>query len=167
MSKSLSLGYTDTAFGSPLGATFVFPRRYINLTADWAVKSNTPGEAIMTNITSPADRIEKIRIGFSEVADIYKGSGIDPAYYAPSRKGVSVVSQITEVGRITESTDASFVDVPLSAHLVIKAPSNELITVAVVQTLLSGLISTLFPENSIATTRLNAMLRGVTVPPEL
>lgn len=165
MSKSLGFSYTDTAFGSP--ATLNLVRANTNYGVDWAEQQRSTGESKIINVTSSTDRPEKIRIAYSEVKDIYANSGIDPAYYAPSRKGFSLVSQITEVGRITESTDGSFVDVPLSAHIVIKAAAHELITPAIIETMVKRLLSSLYNDNVTTTTRLGQLMRGAVTPPEV
>lgn len=165
MSKSLGFSYSDTAFGAP--ATLNFVRANTNYGVDWAEKQRTAGETVIVNVNSSNDRPEKIRIAYSEVKDVYANSGIDPAYYAPSRKGISLVSQITEVGRITESIDGSFVDVPISAHIVIKAPAHELITATVIETVLKRLLSSLYNDNVTTSTRLAELLKGAVTPPEV
>jgi len=165
MSKSLGFSYTDTAFGTPLTLNFV--RANTNYGVDWCEKSRTSGESIIVNTNSSNDRPEKIRIAYNEVKDVYQNSGIDPAYYAPSRKGFSLVSQITEVGRITESIDGSFVDVPFSAHLVIKGPAHELVTSTVIETLLKRLLSSLYNDNVTSLTRLSELMKGAVTPPEV
>jgi len=165
MSKSLGFSYSDTAFGSP--ATLNFVRANTNYGADWTEKQRTASETVIVNVNSSNDRPEKIRIGYSEVKDVYANSGIDPAYYAPSRRGISLVSQITEVGRITESIDGSFVDVPISAHIVIKAPAHELITPDVIQTVLKRLLSSLYNDNVTTTARLAELMKGAVTPPEV
>jgi len=165
MSKSLGFSYSDTAFGAP--ATLNFVRANTNYGVDWAEKQRTAGETVIVNVNSSNDRPEKIRIAYSEVKDVYANSGIDPAYYAPSRKGISLVSQITEVGRITESIDGSFVDVPISAHIVIKAPAHELITATVIETVLKRLMSSLYNDNVTTPVRLAELLKGAVTPPEV
>lgn len=165
MSKSLSFSYSDTAFGSP--ATLNFVRANTNYGVDWAEKVRKPGETVIVNVNSSNDRPEKIRIAYSEVKDIYTNSGIDPAYYAPSRKGISLVSQITEVGRVTESIDGSFVDLPISAHIVIKAPMHDLITPTVIETVVKRLLSSLYNDNATTITRLAELLKGAVTPPEV
>lgn len=168
MSKSVNVGYTDTTLSPDTSASLTLLRAPLNIGVDYAVKSNKPGEVVLTNITSPADRVEKIRFGFTEVADVYKGSGIDPAYYGPSRKGVSVVVQLTETQRVVESTDINYaVDLPISCHLVIKVPSHELVTATTVETAIKRLLSGLYPKGGTTLTRLTSLLRGALVPPEL
>lgn len=165
MSKSLSFSYTDTAFGSP--ATLNFVRANTNYAADFTVKEAKPGETKIVNITSANDRPEAIRIAYNEVKDVYVNSGIDSGYYAPSRKGFSLVSQITEVARVTESIDGSVYDLPLSAHIVIKAPNDALITPAIIETMLKRLLSSLYNDNVTTTTRLAQLMKGAVTPPEV
>lgn len=165
MSKSLSMGYTDTAFGSP--ATLNFVRANTNYGADFTIKQLSSGETKIVNITSSNDRPETIRLAYSEVKDVYVNSGIDSAYYAPSRRGFSLVSQITEVARVTESIDGSVYDLPISAHLVIKAPNDALITATVIETVLKRLMSSLYNDNVTTTTRLAQLMKGAVTPPEV
>jgi len=140
----------------------------VNFGADWKIKEQEPEEAIVTNLTSPLSFPEKMRFSTSEVADVYKGAGVDPSMYAPSRRGVSLLGQVTEVWTVTDSTDASYqVALPVSAHLVIKVPNNENITPAMVQTLLGRLVSGLYETGSTGTTRIAAMLRGSLLPSDL
>jgi len=166
MSKSVSFNYTDTAIS---GVTSLnLPRGLVNFGADWKIKEQEPEEAIVTNLTSPLSFPEKMRFSTSEVADVYKGAGVDPSMYAPSRRGVSLLGQVTEVWTVTDSTDASYqVALPVSAHLVIKVPNNENITPAMVQTLLGRLVSGLYETGSTGTTRIAAMLRGSLLPSDL
>jgi len=140
----------------------------LNYTSNFVVKSDVPGNCIITNTSSPMDRPENIRYGYQEVQDVYKGSGIDPAYYGNSRKGVSVVAQITEVQRVVDSEDASYiVDLPMAMHLVIKVPAHQLITPAVVYTMLGRLMAALHNEAGDDSTKLTALLRGALNPPEI
>lgn len=165
MSKSLGFSFTDTAFGAPAVLNLV--RANTNYGADWSPVKQTPGETIITNITASTDRPEKIRIAYSEVKDVYAGSSIDPAYMAPSKKGFSLVAQITEIARVTETVDASFYDLPITAHIVIKAPANELVTATVLETILKRLLSSLYNDNLTTIARFNELVRGVVTPPEV
>ena len=165
MSKSLGFSYTDTAFGSP--ETLNFVRANTNYAVDFFEKSKVTGESKITNITAANDRPEQIRIAYSEVKDVYVNSGIDSGYFAPSRRGFSLVSQITEVARVTESVDGSVYDLPLSAHIVIKAPNDALITAAIIETMLKRLLSSLYNDNVLTTVRLAQLMKGAVTPPEV
>lgn len=167
MSKVISTGYTDTAIS---GVTSLeFPRAILNFEQDFRVKSNNSGkEVVITNITSPIDRPENIRIAYTDIANVYSGTGVEPSILAPSKRGVSILAQVTDVLSVTDTTDADYrIDLPISAHMVIKVPSNDNITAAVVQTLVGRLLSSLFDEGVSTTARLDAILRGSLVPSEL
>jgi hypothetical protein len=159
MAKVITPEYTDTAIaGNP---TQNFVRANVNFAADFRVKSNNGKEVILTNITSPIDCPENIRLAYTDVANIYSGTGIDPSVNAPTKRGISVLAQITDVLTVTDDADADYrVDLPLSAHLVIKVPSSEFITSARVQTLVARLLSSLYSTGVTTTTRLDAILRG-------
>lgn len=167
MAKVKSTGYTDTAISGVSSLTF--PRGLLNFGADFRVKSEQSGkEVVLTNITSPSDRPEKIRTAYNEVANVYSGSGVEPSVYAPTKRGVNVLCQVTEVISVTDDTDADYrVDLPVSAHLVIKVPASEYISAADVQTLVGRLLSGLFDTGVATTSRLEAILRGSLKPSDL
>lgn len=166
MSKAVSLNYVDTAISGV--TTLPLNRGLVNFGADWKVKVQEPNEVITTNLTSPLGFPEKFRFGISEVSDVYKGVGIDPGLYAPSRKGVSILCQLTDVWTVTETTDAAYqVALPLSAHLVIKVPNNENITPSMIQAFVARMLSGLYETGSTETKRLAAMLRGSLTPSDL
>ncbi len=167
MAKTIQTGYTDTPVsGVP---TLTFPRAVLNIGTDYRVKSNNNGkEVVITNLTSPIDRPENIRLAYTDIANIYSGTGVDPSVSAPTKRGVSILSQVTDVLSVTDDTDADYrVDLPISAHLVIKVPSSEFITSAQVQALLGRLLSSYFDTGSTSSSRLEAILRGSLVPTEL
>jgi len=164
MSKVKSMGYTDTAVNGVSSLTF--PRAVLNVATDYRVKSNQPGkEVVLTNITCPIDRPEKIRISYTDVANIYSGTGVDASVCAPTKRGVSILAQVTDVLSVTDSSDADYrVDLPVSYHLVIKVPASEYITAADVQTGIGRLLSSLFDTGVTTTSRLEAILRGSLAP---
>jgi hypothetical protein len=167
MAKVKSSGYTDTAIsGNPV---LNLLRGSLNFAANWRQKSYTPGkEVILTNISSPNDRPERLRIAFSDVANVYSGTGIDASVFAPTKKGVSILAQLTEIIAVTDDTDPSYrIDLPVSYHLVIKVPSSEFINAVDVQTGVARLLSGLYDTGSVTTTRLDAILRGSLVPSDV
>lgn len=167
MTKEIKPGYTDTPVDGV--AALTFPRAVLNIKQDFRVKSNNNGkEVVLTNITSPIDRPENIRLAYSEVANIYNGTGIEPSVASPTKKGVSVLTQVTDTITVTDTADADFrIDLPLSAHLVIKAPASEYITSEQVQAVIGRLLSCLFDTGVTSTSRLEAILRGSLEPTEL
>lgn len=166
MAKTVSVGYTDTPIA---GVTSLeFPRGLVNFGADYRVKSDTANEAIITNLTSPVDRPEKFRISYSDVSNIYTGTDIDPSVFAPSKRGVSVLCQLTETLSVSDSTDAAFrVDLPISAHIVLKVPASEYLTADMLQTVMGRLVSGVYETGSLTTTRIQAIIRGSLLPTDL
>jgi hypothetical protein len=167
MVKSVSPGYVDTAFSG--STTMTFPRGGLNFTANFRVKANNPGkEVVITNISCPVDRPENLRIAYTPVSNIYAGSGVDPSISAPTKQGVSILCQLTEIQSVTDSVDADYrVDLPLSCHLVIKVPASEHVTAALVHTMVGRLLSGLFDQGATTASRLDSILRGSLVPIEL
>jgi hypothetical protein len=167
MTKEIKSGYNDTPVEGVTSLTF--PRAVLNIQKDFRVKSNNNGkEVVLTNITSPIDRPENIRLAYTDVVNIYNGTGIEPSVASPTKKGVSVLAQVTDVLSVTDTTDADFrIDLPLSAHLVIKVPASEYITSAQVQAVVGRLLSSLFDTGVSTTSRLEAILRGSLVPTEM
>lgn len=163
MSKSTSVGYTDTADGG--ATTQSFTRANLHWDTDFTVTSDGDSKCLLVNKTSPLDQLEKIRMESSNIADVYKGTSIDPTVYAPSRQGTSIVCQVMDVLRVTDTTDAAYqVDLPLSAHIVLKVPLSTHITADHVLAVAGRALSCLFDSNSTANTRVAAMLRGSMTP---
>lgn len=167
MAKIVNAGYTDTPIEGVSSLTFA--RGLLNFQKDFRVKSNNSGkEVVLTNITSPIDRPENIRIAYTDIANIYNGTGIEPSVFAPTKRGVSVLAQITDVLSVTDDSDADYkVDLPLSCHLVIKVPASEYVTSTQITTAIGRLLSSLFDTGSTSTSRLEAILRGSLVPTEV
>lgn len=167
MAKVISKGFIDTPINGV--SSLNFTRGLLNYKADFRVKSEDAGkEVVLTNITSPIDRPEKIRIAFSDVSNVYNGSGIESGVYAPTKRGVSVLAQVTNVISVTDDTDPTYrVDLPVSYHLVIKVPVSEAITGQVIQEGIGRLLSGLFDTGSTSTIRLESILRGSLTPSDM
>lgn len=167
MAKVKSMGFTDTPISGVSSLTFA--RGLINFDKDFCVKSEIAGkEVVLTNITCPVDRPEKVRVAYSDVANIYSGTGIEASVMAPTKRGVSILAQVTEVISVTDSVDPNYrVDLPVSYHLVIKVPANENLSSADIMTGVGRLLSSLFETGSTATSRIDAILRGSLVPSDL
>lgn len=167
MAKIKSNGYTDTAISGVTELTF--DRGLLNFAADFRKKSEQSGkEIVLTNITSPVDRPEKIRIAYSDVSNVYGGTDIEPSVASPTKRGVSILAQITNVISVTDSVDPDYrVDLPVSYHLVIKVPVNENLTSSDLMTGIGRLLSALFETGDESTDRIDALLRGSLAPSDL
>lgn len=166
MAKVVNKGYTDTPIEGVTSLTF--PRGLLNFKADFRVKSNQPNEVVLANITSPVDRTEQIRVAFSNIANVYSGTAIEPSLCAPTKRGVSVLCQVTDIISVTDSVDPDYrIDLPVSYHLVIKVPANENLTTSLIQEGLGRMVSGIFETGSVTLTRLEALIRGSLVPTDL
>lgn len=164
--KQVNFGYTDTPIDGVTALTL--SRGLLNFKADFSPVNLKNGEATVTNVTSPQDRPEKIRFAFSKIDNVYKGSGISSSVQAPSVRGTNLLVQLTEVASITDTTDASYrVDVPISAHIVLKVPAIEQITEDQIVAVVGRLISGLFETGKSDSTRLARLIRGSLLPADL
>lgn len=163
MAKSASFGYTDTLdTGS---ATRTFTRANLNWPVDFVATEKSDMKFQGANKTSPMDQLETIRVQASEISDVYKGTSIDPSAYSGSRKGLSIVAQVNDILRVTDSVDTTYqVDLPLSAHMVIKVPQNSMITSDHVMALAGRCLATLFDSNQLTSGRIANLLRGAMTP---
>lgn len=166
MAKIKNNNYTDTAIaGNPV---LTFPRGSLNFAENFRVKSDSGKEVVLINTSSPLGAVEKARISYSEVANVYSGTGIDASIMAPTKQGVSILAQLTDVITVTDDTAADYrIDLPISCHLVVKIPASEHIDAADVQTRIGRLLSCLFDTGVMTTARLEAILRGSLVPSDV
>lgn len=163
MAKSIEYNRTDTPISGVTSLTI--PVGLVNYGADFRVKSNEPGEVVITNLTSPTDRPEKFRFAMSDIKDIYRNTGIDPSLYAPSKRGISILGQLTDVWTVVDSADPSYdVALPMEAHIVMKVPANDYITADMVLAFLGRTVDSLLETGVNNSNRLKALLRGSLLP---
>lgn len=163
MTKTISWGHTDTPVdGVP---TQALTRPVLNFGENFRVKADKANEVVIANLTSPLDRPEHFRFATSDIRDVYSSTDIDPSVYAPSKRGVSLLAQMTDTLSVTDDTDADFrIDLPISAHIVIKVPASEHIDAQIVESAMARLISSLYETGSDELTRIDSMLRGSLTP---
>lgn len=165
MAKSLNLNHVDT--GVEGVSTLTLSKGIINWGADYRVKNQDKGSVILTNLTSPLDKPETYRVAVSNVNDVYKGSGIDPAQYGPTRKGVSMLCALNDVYTVTDSVTGLSYDIPMKGHIVLQVSADALITPAVIETFVGRLLAGLYESGSATTGRMTALLRGSLLPTDL
>lgn len=167
MAKVLNVNYTDTPISGATAVSLQLPT--LNYHADYRVVQDEPNEVIITNLTSPIDQPERIRWACSEVKDIYRNSGIDPTLYYPTRRGTQILAQITDIFSITDNDVPDYLALlPISAHLVIRVPNNDLISEAVVTAETSRMIATLYETaGTTVLPRVRSLLRGALMPAAL
>jgi len=166
MGKSLNLNRVDTAV--PGVTSLTLPRAVLNFASDMKVLNAAPEEVKLTNLTSPIDSPEIFRFARSEIKDIYRNSGVDPTMYAATRRGVSLLAQLTDVFTVTDSADSAYcIKLPMEGHIVLKVPAHELVTEDVVIAFIGRLISGFFETGLATSGRVKAMLRGSLTPSDL
>jgi len=154
-----SWNFTDTTTTS-VGQ---FQPDTINYSADFAKKTADASSVIITNLTSPLDRIETIRYAVSKVSNIYSGSGVEPGYYSLAKTGASVLVQDNTV--LSNVVDGVRVDYPITAHLVLRVPLADIITGDILDKVLKRLIGACYDQSgSSPGPRLNKLVRGALVP---
>lgn len=165
MAISLVVKTTDTSTGSSPASIAVAA---LNYAADWRVRSQSTGEEILTNITAPTSYPETMRFAWNQVSDIYAGTDVEKALYLPTRRGLSFVVQLKSIYGLSDSADAAYAAaLPMSSHLVVKVPNNELITASVVKTHIARMLAGLFDTGSTTNARLESLMRGVLTPSDL
>lgn len=165
MTKQINKGYTDTPFETPV--SLVTTREPINFQKDFRVLRQSNDELWLTNVTSPIDRPEKLRIARREVGNLYQGTDISPSVHAPSKKGVNLHLQLQQTFEVTDSENAEFlVHIPITTSLTIKAPASFVDANMVIDSL-ERLLSALYESNSNENDRVAALLRGSLIPSDL
>lgn len=159
MAKSVTLNVTDTAGGTAPTITGVAK----NYGVDYTVTAQPTGMVDLANQSSPTDALSTERFSLNRIADIYKGTSVTDGYKSPNKAGYSLLSQCNLVATVTDSEDATYrVDVPLSAHVVIKGPYDSNITIAHLTTCLMRALGGLYETDG--TIRLAKLVRGGLTP---
>lgn len=164
MSKVISTGVTDTPPTSgEKTQSLTVPN--INWIADYAVTVDDAGKGELTNLTTPINQKETVVFGISNVPDIYKNTGIDPSHFSQVKQGVSLLVQVNETVRVTDTDSPDFeIDLPISAHVVLKVPTSQYITAELCQTLVLRTVASMTDTNGTIAARLQSLLRGSMLP---
>lgn len=124
----------------------------------FVTQSDEPGEWRGSAITTELDRPCDVRFAVSRVSNIYNGSGVSTANQAPSKEGLTLLAQVTQIASVTDDSDPSYrIDLPLSAHIVLKVPRSSDLTTVDLEAFVSEAFGLLYDGSS---TRLARLLRG-------
>lgn len=166
MAIVVNQNHTDTAVAGV--TTLTLPRAIINYKSDFCVVTDTPGEAVLSNKTSPVDAPERLRFAMSTVKDVYQNTDIDPGTYSPSKRGSQILVQLNEVWTKSDATLASYkINLPVSGHIVLKVPNDSDLTADMLIAFVGRLVSGLFETGSATNNRISALLRGSMIPTDL
>lgn len=113
-----------------------------HLSGTFVPTSTTATEVVYTDTQTPVDRPRRIRLAFNPIANIYRGSGVDPGFQYASKRGVSTLIQSTSVASVEDPDDPSVrIDLPISMHTVLRLPSTNYLSGNNLVTLLYAHIS--------------------------
>lgn len=153
---------------SPATGTRAINAEPINYNADWRVVDQKANEVTLVNLRSNLDQPMKLRAAWSEIPDIFKGSGVEPLDGSfngnAKRKGVSVLMQLTGA----DSDENGVGPFPWSAHLVLKVPTGGGVDHENVLYILKSLLGHLFDTGLVdPASRIESILRGALTPVDL
>lgn len=124
-----------------------------------------PGQAVMKNITNALDQPNTIRCSVSTVADVFKGTEVAPT--ANQRTdGLSILVQVTESWKVTDMATTAVIQLPVSAHMVIKIPVDANITGSHLEGLVLRMIGALDRGEFTVADSLTSLSHGVVRLPE-
>jgi hypothetical protein len=162
MSNTLVIGSAQTITSE----TILTPK--VPVFGSYAYSVDDPGNAILKNVVGALDQPHSIRYAINSVADVFKQSEVAP-YAGQSTAGVNILVQLNESWKIQQAmTSLDIGYLPVSAHIVLKLPTDALVTSSVVEALLARLIGTL-SRSSVGTREsvLDLLLHGVTTIPDV
>lgn len=135
----------------------------LNYDADFRLLESKPGHVIYTDLTSPIDQPNTLRISISERANVYAGTSIDPSVFLPTRKGMDIIIESRGVWKESDSTDPTFVHLmPVRAALTLTLPTCDLIDASQVNALVERVTAALFDQGATTTaTGISALLHSV------
>jgi len=158
----MSLGVaTGTSIDQPVSETYLLPFR--PAPDSFLYESDEPGESVLKNIVGPVDQPERIRYAVSNVADVFKGTGVTLAE-GQTPAGISVLTQVTQVWAVMELGGPVLRYLPVSAHFVLKLPVDPFATAGNAASLLAQLVGAVARDDttSYISDDLGALLHGVT-----
>lgn len=166
MAKTLSLVSVDTPISGV--TTNKIELDLVNFGADFVKKSDSPSEALLTNMRAPVGLPEYFRFATSTSNDIYKGVDINPSYRSQMKQGVSVLVQNIIMLKETDSADPDYeVYYPVKVHTVAVVPNIPTLTAEMADSLIRRSIAGFYQTGDNGVTRVAELLRGKLVPPDV
>jgi len=164
MAKTVNLHIADTPIeGGPSSLSVDLPA--INWPKDWSKVKDVSGSATLSYKPAPFDAPQTAIFAVSKIANVYTGTPVDPSYQLPFKRGMSVLCQCNLVASVTDTEDPTYrVDLPISAHLVIKAPVSGLLTVGNIRTVAERAMSLIYETGAVDDSRLTELLKECMLP---
>jgi hypothetical protein len=118
MSANTNYGYEDTLTG-----TINVSLPALDYETDYAVVSEQSNNVVLTNVTTGVDQPETLRFAIQDVANVYSGTSIDPANFAPSRRGKKLLVSDHLTLRVPNG-DGTSTDFPVKMGLTFEFPTS-------------------------------------------
>lgn len=116
MAKIVTVPYTDTPGDGVIEGRVLLPA--INWPQDWRISQSAPNRTRYENLTCAMPGEETVQADWSLVPDVYKGTVVDRALQAPSKKGMNCRITYRVVRRVTDDEDAGWeMQLPSSGSL--------------------------------------------------
>jgi len=149
----------DTGSGQTASGSSLVPLAPI--AGGYGYTVDDPGQSVLKNVVNALDQPNTLRFSVSAVNDVFKGS--DAAPIAGQRvDGLSVLAQVTETWKVTDSVTGVVYYLPISAHMVIKVPVDANITGAALQALVARLAGSIDRGGTDMAETLTSLIHGVT-----
>lgn len=157
---AVSDDYTDT-----VTATKSLAIPDLDFKVDFSKKEDEPNSASIVNTTSTGlNPSEIVKFGCSTVANIYTNTDVDAASYAPSKRGVQVMAEITENYKAVNSVTGDEVILPCKGRVVLRFPSMSCVSSALIQDLFIRSVSAALNTGVTDATRIIEMAKGSLLP---
>lgn len=167
MAKVISFVTSDT----PISGVTTNPIEIakVNFGADFVEKNTTSkGEVLLTNVTAPVGMPETFRYAIQPIADVYKGSEVDPSLRTSGKRGYSLVISHVCYARETDPNDPTYERVlPVMGHTVLKFPATESLTAEFMLQAFQRLLAGWFETGLHSASRLAQLIRGVLKPSDV
>lgn len=139
---------------------------------DWSnfteMDKSSKADKWIVNSTSGLDVPETARLKVTNRGNIYDGTNILPSYFATSKAGRELFWQLNDILSATDSADPTYrVDLPFTGYVALKFPTNSLVTGDMLLAFYERLVSMAFATGAVTKSRLEAMMRGSTLPSNL
>lgn len=132
---------------------------------DFSKKEDEPTSASIVNTTSAGlNPSETVKFGYSTVANIYTNTDVDAAAYAPSKRGVQVMAEISENYKAVNSVTGDEVILPCKGRVVLRFPSMSCVNETLIKDLLYRSISASLSTGSTDATRIIELAKGSLLP---
>lgn len=162
MSKTVSYGFTAAS-------ETVNVARPVLSKSDYAVISDdASSECIMTNLDAPTDQPETLRWAQRPIKNVYSNSGIEPSLHSQLKTGISILAELREVARVTDSENAAYrVDYPVRVYTVIECPNDGSISNDDISTVVKRHLSLLYTDAQSTSGRISEMRHAAMAPTTL